>query len=147
MYEAMNESKPILLTDDEYHLPYVSEQIFDECVDVAEDMRIDPVQLALKVSASCCAQVSYRTMDTGISKALKIYKQLVESTPIHASPFEHQARPINAKDIASFHSNPRSQLEGLTHMSRDGSYWSGNLRGWVQHRHEIPNNTCWEYEK
>ena len=65
---------------------------------------------ALKVSASCCAQASYRKNDTSIEKALKIYDMLVNTRPVHASPFEHQGRPILK------------------------SKFSGNFRGYQQYR-------------
>ena len=81
-------------------------------------------KIAIKISASCCAQVSYRTLDTSIEKAIKIYNRLVESKPMHASPFEHQARPIY-----------------------DMKQNVGNFKGWKQHRHEILDNTCWKFNK
>jgi thymidylate synthase-like protein len=142
MRKAMDHSKPNLLSSTKYHLPYVTPEILDEC---AKHSKLPtPYDLALKVSASCCAQVSYRTMDTEIDKALRIYNQLVRSQPIHASPFEHQGRPLDNVDIDRFKLGLESS--GLTHQSINGDHWSGNLRGWVQYRHEIPNNTCWNYD-
>jgi thymidylate synthase ThyX len=136
MYEALELNEPKELMEDEYHLPYVTKGVWDMC----ESYRTyaDTTELALKVSASCCAQVSYRMMDTSLEKALKIYDMLVSSQPIHASPFEHQARPVTDDDIKFF--EDRTEI-GLTHVDYNGEYWSGNFRGWVQHRHEIPNNT------
>ena len=77
--DARNASTPKLKLRDEWHLPY------------AED--IADLETAIKVSASCCAQVSYRKLDTSIEKALDIYNKLVNGKPVHASPFEHQATP------------------------------------------------------
>ncbi len=146
MYNAQKESEPDELVDGEYHLPYITSDIYQECRKYYHNNKTvdkNDSNLVLKVSASCCAQVSYRTTDTNIEKALKIYDQLVKSEPIHSSPFEHQARPITISDINDY---LKQKSSGITHMSRDKSswvYWSGNLRGWIQHRHEIPNNTCW----
>lgn len=150
MYAARNISVPINLVDDEYHLPYVTSDIMTECMKYLEnktdkmknDVEMNPIEVALKISASCCAQVSYRTNDASIEKAFKIYDQLVTSKPMHASPFEHQARPITNNDIKKFLDGSESSI---THACKNKSYWSGNLKGWIQHRHEIPNNTCMKY--
>jgi hypothetical protein len=29
---------------------------------------------------------------------------------------------------------------GVTHMDSKGNFWSGNFRGWIQHRQIIPNH-------
>lgn len=152
MYEALKHSDPQVLDNGEYHLPYVTPEVYEKCKnhvdyidhsgigDMGDDTLKPEVNLALKVSASCCAQVSYRTTSTDIHRALRIYSQLVKSEPIHASPFEHQARPISVPDINDYYNKVPNK--GITHTSKDGSYWSGNLQGFIQHRHEIPNNTC-----
>lgn len=146
MYECYQQSKPLVIRDGEYHLPFMNEEIYEECEKYVKDNNTPygVMDLAKMISASCCAQVSYRRNDTSIEKALNIYDHLVKSQPIHASPFEHQARPISAKDKHSFVTNDNENT-GITHMTRDNTLWSGNFRGWIQHRHEIPNNTCWKY--
>lgn len=150
MYRAYCRNEPYTLFDGEYHLPYITPKVYEKCIEYSENYnkknreKYNPQSLAIKVSASCCAQVSYRSTDTGIDKALKIYKQLIESKPIHASPFEHQARPYSKSDVSLF--LIKANKCGITHISKNSSYWSGNLRGWIQYRHEIPNNTCWNYD-
>jgi hypothetical protein len=144
MYLAKKESVPLTLNNGEYHLPYVTSDILKECEKYKDASNNDSLRIALKVSASCCAQVSYRLNDTSIEKALKIYDKLVTSQPVHASPFEHQARPISDEDIKLFKTSANDTP--ITHTCKKCSYWSGNFKGWIQHRHEIPNNTCWKYE-
>ena len=111
MKEAQDASSPFLICGDEWHVPYVNRKrgIHGEIIYFVGDDIISEED-ALKVSASCCAQVSYRKTDKGIKKALKIYDMLVNNKPVHASPFEHQGRPIA---LTSF---------------------SGNLRGYQQYR-------------
>lgn len=87
------------------------------------------------ISASCCAQVSYRKNDDTLEKAKKIFQQLIESQPCHASPVEHQATPMN--------SNAETWEPGTTHLDSNGDLWSGNLRGWIQHRKLIPGEAQW----
>jgi hypothetical protein len=59
-----------------------------------------------------------------------IYAKLVESKPIHASPFEHQAYPIKYPEKAE----DWKQVPGITHVDKADNYWSNNFKGWVQYR-------------
>jgi hypothetical protein len=70
---------------------------------------------------------------------------LIESEPIHASPIEHQATPMKYKNsgLYSIHKDPSTWEEGITHMDRDENYWSGNLRGFIQHRKLIKSEAKW----
>jgi thymidylate synthase ThyX len=122
----------------EWHVPYVTtyrdthtkEFHYLDSSDkyiTAEEARI--------ISASCCAQVSYRKNDDSFEKAEKIYRQLIESQPCHASPVEHQATPMQRPDCFA-------DL-GTTHLDRTNQAWSGNLRGWIQHRKLIPGEAQW----
>ena len=111
MKEAQETSEPLLIDSNEWHVPYVNRKrgVHGELVYfIGKDIISE--EDALKVSASCCAQVSYRKTDKGIGKALKIYDMLVNNKPVHASPFEHQGRPILLEKF------------------------SGNLRGYQQYR-------------
>ena len=136
---AMVGSTPNLLHKDEYHLPYITTkrnnagelQYFN-----STKLQLSTEQ-AKQISASCCAQVSYRLLDESTTKAEFIYDKLVNATPIHASPFEHQATPIP--------SGSTLQTDGVTHMMKDGSLCSGKFKGWLQARHFIPGNTCTNY--
>lgn len=83
MFNAMQESKPRQIDIGQWHLPYVTNEMLAQY----------GLDACKKISASCCAQVSYRLVDDSLDKALDVYQRLVESKPIHASPFEHQATP------------------------------------------------------
>lgn len=135
MYEAMWVSQPEKLKYGEWHTPYVEHKRNEDgsLSYVTIDGEQCDAETALKVSASCCAQVSYRVLDGSVEKAVSIYKRLVESKPVHASPFEHQATPMGC--FGRFSDHP-----AITHIDRSGNFWSGNLRGWIQHRQMIPEN-------
>lgn len=136
--DAYEKSTPVKMQPGEWHLPYIDTldgQFYagDECVDL---------ETAKKVSVSCCAQVSYRKLDDTIEKANKIFEMLnigSKTKPCHASPLEHQAR------VMSFNTHiPKVEWEaGVTHMRRDGTLWSGNFQGWVQHRQLVANEAIW----
>ena len=149
MWEVYEISKPVLLDGpDDWHLPYYKDGYLKfENHDHWEQEKAE----ALAISASCCAQVSYRKLDTSPEKAAMIYKRLIESTPCHASPFEHQASPT------TLHVTDMNALMpmGFTHIAPEKlqandapqrwEIWSGNFRGWIQHRQMIPGNVCTEY--
>jgi thymidylate synthase ThyX len=143
MCEAYNASTPQQLNPGEWHVPYVT--IYRDTHTgvlhyVDGNDRFITAEEARVISASCSAQVSYRKNDDSYEKAVKIYKQLIESTPAHASPVEHQATPIHYTNYAE----PEVCWEaGITHQDRNGGLWSGNLRGWIQHRKLIPNEAKW----
>jgi thymidylate synthase ThyX len=135
---------PVELKPGDWHLPYITIakyvptgelQYFDEHFNrlSLEDAKI--------ISASCCAQVSYRKNDPGFTKAFKIWEQLIENQPVHASPIEHQATPMDIKSMSRF--EPETWEPGVTHVSANSDLWSGNLRGWIQHRKLIPQEAVW----
>jgi thymidylate synthase ThyX len=105
MRAAHNESKPELFySSDWWHLPYVTK----------EEKATLTVDTLLKISTARCARVSYLTQEgisPTISKDLELYDRLVGSVPLHASPCEHQAKIAIGPEL-----------------------WSGNFKGWVQHR-------------
>ena len=166
MYQAMQESKPIELKDGEWHLPYV------EIVNAVKGDKNEPckaychpngydfltLEQAIKLSAASCASVSYRTEGMTLEKADKIFDMLIKAEVIHSSPFEHLATPIVEKfeyfdkeDLDTGYEvnlplHPDSWEDGITHMNKQGELCSGNLRGYIQYRHLLPNNTSWSFD-
>lgn len=95
MGEAIESSTPEQLTYGEYHLPYLRQYV-DSC---GNTPFIDD---AVKISSSCCAQVSYRTLDNSLEKAKRIYEMLnlpingvYPEDPPHYSPTEHIAKVVD----------------------------------------------------
>lgn len=132
MLDCMNESEPVILKAGEWHTPYVDNFRASDG-DAILEYHVNNIGVnleeALKVSASCCAQVSYRLLDNSVEKAIMIYDKLIESKPIHASPFEHQAKVMQRPTRGSFDWDA-----GTTHEDRLGYRWSGNFKGWIQYR-------------
>lgn len=139
MQEAYSKSEPEILYEGEWHLPYVISQrslSTSELFYYDTDGNLLSLEDAKKISASCCAQTSYRKSDESIDKAVMIYEKLITSDRCHASPTEHQATPIQYLS----ESYEQLQVEGVTHIDKLGIPWSGNFFGWIQHRQVIPNN-------
>ena len=134
MWEEYTKSVPIKLNPGAWHVPYFRSGFWSPNTE-------ESLEDALAISSSCCAQVSYRRLDDSLEKARDIFKRLVESKPVHASPFEHQATPLTygmAGDI---------QVKGTTGFDNKGNAWSGNFRQWIQHRQLIDDHSCWSYKK
>lgn len=136
MLNAMAGSQPNHLQPGEWHLPYVDvnretfnyerdQALAGSTPSIPEDR--DVLDVLRKVSVARCARVSYLTHDgrkTTIEEDLKLYDRLVGSTPIHASPTEHQATP--------------DQRFPSVNVARPGDWRSpskhGNFVGWIQNR-------------
>ena len=164
MYEAMSKSVPTLLKKGEYHLPYVDswtekdtgKKAYSYVDNYGEDVWVN-LQQAIKYSVACCASVSYRATDMTLEKADKIWNMLVKSEVVHSSPLTHIATPIveytdyfDPDDLDTGYEvnlpyHPDSWEKGVTHMRRDGTLCSGRFAGWIQKRHLIENNTCWNF--
>ena len=124
MYEEMYKSGPVLLQPGGWHLPYVQHGHDDK------DPSLDQAT-KIKLSVARCARVSYLTQDgkmPSIEADLALYDRLVGSTPLHASPAEHQATP--------------DHLIGTTLRRYEHELWAnpreqGNFVGWRQYRRTL----------
>lgn len=127
MGDVMYRNEPKLVLPGQWHLPYVTEE---ERNDGFFKANPDNAVLLRKISAARCCRVSYLKHDgstASIADDIALCDKLAGSTPIHASPFEHQATP----DVY------------LTNINT--GYWHkpklhGNFIGWIQYRKEIEAN-------
>ena len=140
MQDAYNMSLPIPMKMGEWHLPYVeiSRDLEDDRLVYSSNGKEIDLKTAVKLSASLCAQVSYRRQDDTIEKAIQVFDRLITSKPLHASPMEHQASPM----FKHFKENgPNSEANNgigdnirfLTSMNLTDQF-SGNLKNWSQYR-------------
>lgn len=133
--EEFKNSEPEKIKPGQWHLPYVEHDADWAYLDT--NGSIIDVDTALKISASCCAQTSYRKTDESVEKALDIYEKLVGMDRKHASPFEHQGTPIRK------HGAFEQWDEGITHVDRKGWKWSANFRDFIQFRKLIDGEAVW----
>lgn len=133
MIRAFTESTPSELEHGGWHLPYVDsrsdelEHAAIHCLeenprlgDNEEALMAEVLSVLAKVSVARCARTSYDNHDGSSPKLLKdlqLFSDLMEKTPLHASPAEHQATP-----------------DRLIGPSWEHPYLWGNLHGWKQYR-------------
>lgn len=133
---------PDILKHGQWHLPYITGQDVEDVYrmlkgrsrpDGVEEVltqlartRLNVSQqnaLLIAMSAARACRVSYAKHDGGrptIAEDMQRFLQLAGSEPLHASPLEHQARPLTA------HEDERLQ---------------GNLVGFAQFRKFLPNES------
>lgn len=118
IHVAMVSTQPQQLSEGYWHVPYITDEEWEDTGTPLEDL--------LLASAGRCARVSYMKHD-GTSPVLEediaLAKRLLEAG--HMSPFEHQATTC---DFTGF------GQDGVTHIDREGLVWSGNLCNWIQYR-------------
>lgn len=130
----------------QWHVPFVHRSIDENTGEIkyleattGTELTVDE---AIRISMSACAQTSYRKTDFSLEKADDIYGKLFNGKKIHASPSEHQATPVPL-----LNSGEDSLLrflgglpEGVTHIDRFATPWSGNFRNFIQNRQLIPGH-------
>lgn len=155
--DALSESKPKKLDRGDWHLPYFDQEEFDGSLFGTSDLRAAaehflPTEymamyppysgnraierlLSIGVSAARCARTSYNNFEgrrSGIEEDLELFKKLIVSQPIHASPLEHQATPDWMLAGRWIPQRPNHvQIWTNPHQH-------GNLVGWRQARKFIP---------
>lgn len=110
--DTLLQSTPKVLELDEWHLPFIDEEI-----DWSNE---DQVVNAQMKSVVCCARVSYKRhlVITNPVSDEELFKRLICAVPMHASPAEHQALAV--------------------HPGSDCTNMNGNFsQGWLQFRKGI----------
>lgn len=84
MQDAITQSKPEILNDGEWHLPYISEE---------EKISLD-LEILKKISVARVARSSYLNQDKkDVEADIDLYDRLISAQPPHLSPFEMVATP------------------------------------------------------
>lgn len=145
MIQAKAAVKPELISNGEWHVPYVTRKRIDGVMRYFSAGKELTVEQALMVSASCAAQTSYRKSDESLEKAIAVFNRLnigSEDQPAHASPTTHQGTPILYDDILEI--DPDTWSNGITHMTKNKKLWSGKFQSFIQYRKLIPNEAKWD---
>ena len=131
MYLHYRDSRPQHLRPGQWHLPFWTGEPLEWLPDgnALGDLKPEEVPLAIRHSAARCAWVSYANhdRDAGPEAHEATYTKLIEGTPKHAGPIEHQGTPM-----------PLGWEQRHPHLR-------SNLPGWLQARKLIRGERCTFY--
>jgi thymidylate synthase ThyX len=147
--ECRNASRPKLLSELEWHLPFGAPD--DRDLLAEGDLRSTQGSLKedlVKISVGRSARVSYLNHDgkRDLVDDLGLSSRVLKSG--HMAPWEHVARPMTSQERTMFHQTRWSACPGsnLTNISRvftedwrsvGSTHFLGNFNGWVQARKRI----------
>lgn len=117
MFREYTSKTPKKLKLGEWHLPFVTDEEKSVCLKSANLIK----------SVARCARVSYLSHDKTVptfEQDVDLYTRLVGTSPIHASPTEHQAEAGSSDYLQS-----------------------GNFRGWTQYRKTLSNENILEIQQ
>ena len=157
MKEAYNKSIPQKLRHGEWHLPYVyyaEDDLGNDLMYFIGDVGQDSftwlsLEDAIEVSCARACAVSFRNVDYGLEKCKEVYQRLISDSKIHGSALEHTAKVMkkskheygdSSNDVHSGVNHPETPWtweNGVSHVDRDYNLWSGNFKGFIQHRKTI----------
>lgn len=131
----------------QWHVPYVISNWLGSLTEAGAQYFLHEgksisLREALMISASCCAQVSFRKLDTSWEKAQDVWEKLqLNSLVPRASPTEHQAMALPTYPPVGIDSLLRKFPHLHVQFPKDPNilpnYFSGNLCGAIQHRHNL----------
>jgi thymidylate synthase ThyX len=143
MLELYQHSKPTLLKEGQWHLPYIDQEEIDVWAQRAQLEGVPEEEfkeVLVKISCARCARVSYLTHDgkRDPQEDLRLYGDLLK--PGHMSPFEHAARPMTELELKLFQQEECYWDAKVKKWCFTGkiNHYLGNVNGWVQHRKMIP---------
>jgi thymidylate synthase ThyX len=125
MYDAYYSTIPVSRPAGNWHLPFISKEDWDE--QAMNGYPENRTQEMIKRSVAKCARVSYLNHDGTKADAqqdFELYDRLLGSSPLHASPAEHQAMATGDPNVRS-----------------------GNLRGWIQYRKTLKDENVENFKK
>ncbi|TMJ00971.1 MAG: hypothetical protein E6G97_18740 [Alphaproteobacteria bacterium] len=129
---AIRGSKPQQLARYQWHLPYDDGEApfwAPNLATIWPGVALDDIHPRVRASAARCAWVSYENPDKEATQEAcdNTFTKLVGSSPLHASPQEHQACPP-----------PPSLFQAMPQ-------YQSNLTGWLQARKLLPREAVKEY--
>jgi hypothetical protein len=157
MYDVYNESKPKLLNEDEWHIPFAVEKSeLDEIVqnhinnNVSDSWKHVTLydEYNIKIATARCARTSYTVfgenkIDKDYKKDIQLFDRLLESG--HRSPMEHCSRVMTEKEYETL-------IKGICYqhsVNYAGNYimadserskgWCNNFKGFIQYRYLLEN--------
>ena len=132
IYDAIQESVPIQLKSNEWHIPMISD---------SESLRLS-IDDQIKLSVVRAANTSYTVIGDGkeltLEHAIKIHDKCVEL--VHSSVFEHCARAMSDEEYYNFVKGVTLEYNKGNRVFSDSSFgWCGPYQGFMSYRYFIDN--------
>ena len=141
MYDALNESTPVIMNEGEWHIPFSDRSEF------TPDMTLkDKIMLSCAITA----RTSYTTIDDNeiltLKKAKKIYYKCVESG--HFSVVSHCAKCMTDEEYDTWIKGKceKSERINILAVPNEAKGFNKNLRGFVSLRQYIEDKSDFNYE-
>lgn len=126
MLQAYNESKPKLLQEGEWHIPFGDAMDEEKILKLVDD-KSTAEQIKLEIAAARCARISYKPFGSednyDYAADRRLFKTLVDGN--HVSPLEHVARVMTDEEW-------QENVSFRENVIQQG--WCGNFRGFIQLR-------------
>lgn len=142
MYDALQESKPQILKENQWHIPFDSE--------ITQQLgTLDiPLEDMIKMSVAKTARISYTTIDgtkdLTLEQAEKIYEKCKQNG--HFSVFSHIAKCMDKDEYESWIKGPVKMVcfsefedEFVLEAPEEAKGWNKNLKGFLSYRQTIEN--------
>lgn len=146
MWEAYEQAETEVLYEGQWHMPYYGDGYWKPNgshtyggTDL--DINRHTLEFALKCSSAACGQVSYRKLDLSEETVDRVWNRLMTGDIIHASVTGHQATPMKEPYNEHWHTDGVKWQDGITHVDKDGNFWSAQFKHWIMHRKLIPNES------
>ena len=143
MWKAQNESTPVLLKADEWHIPFSDQIDINELHNfgiVECDNLYDVDELKLCIATARCARLSYMTFDGVIDyqKDIDMHDKLLLDR--HGSPFEHCSEVMTEQEYYTYTKGQGTYIDsegislGYQYFPESANGWCDNFRGFISYR-------------
>lgn len=126
IYDALQESTPIQLKENEWHIPLIE--------DLDNSLSIDD---KIKYSVGRAVNTSYTVVGDGkkltLEQAVKIHDRCKELN--HSSVFEHCARAMSDEEYETHYKGILSKGLEYYHPQEEEMGWCRNFKGFISYRH------------
>lgn len=137
MYDAYKESRPQILGNNEWHIPFEEE--------IINQFPLSSLGERIKISAVMCARTSYTVIEEGkplsLERYLELYDLLISSDPPHSSTLEHTCKTMTDDVYKTFvrGSVMKNEHDDTFITKKENSGWCYNLKGFMSLRYIIEN--------
>ena len=157
IYDAIQESKPTVLQEGEWHIPFedrmdsrkIYEDVLNQNIDYSISVKFykEFIEAKVKISTAMAARTSYTVVgdekEVDYAKMIELHDKLIEMR--HSSPFEHCARTMSDNEYEEFIkgrfevTHSESDYDDLGEFPDSAKGWCYNLKGFIPYRYMIDN--------